>query len=351
MMKLVTPHVSLGGMQLAYVMPNLSPPITTTEQAIRYRAELQALAPEIDFMMTLFLAPALTPDEIRKAHKAGISGVKSYPRGVTTGSEGGVESYEKYYDVFEAMQECDMVLNLHGEVPSSEASGITVLNAEPAFHRHLEELHARFPNLRIVLEHATTKASVDIVNRLGPTVACTITAHHLALVVDDWAGNNLHFCKPVAKTYEDRRALREVIASGNRKFFLGSDSAPHPSLSKLPLLSQDAQVAPNACAAGVYTSPILLPLLAHLFETVEPRIPLERLPDFAGGFGRSFYARPASQSAHSVRLRRVNASSGVSTSGQGRVPVSYDGQSEALGQIRVIPYFASKTLNFAIASS
>ena len=139
-MKLVTPHVKQGGMSLAYVMvtalplllqvphadadgqPNLSPPITTVETAVAYRAQLEAIEPSVQFMMTLFLSPSLTPEEIIKAKQAGIAGVKSYPRGVTTGSESGVESYERYYPVFAEMERQDLVLNLHGEVPSSAST-------------------------------------------------------------------------------------------------------------------------------------------------------------------------------------------------------------------------------------
>ena len=135
---------------------------------------------------------------------------------MTTNSDGGIESYEAYYPVFEAMQEVDMVLNLHGEVPSSSTPGSNtcVLNAEPHFLPHLRKLHAAFPRLRIVLEHATTRAAVECVKELGETVACSITAHHLAMTVDDWAGQSWGYCKPVAKYPDDREALREVVREG-----------------------------------------------------------------------------------------------------------------------------------------
>ncbi|KAF5369934.1 hypothetical protein D9758_001298 [Tetrapyrgos nigripes] len=116
--ELVAPHVRKGGISTAYVMPNLKPPITTTDQALAYKAQLEAIDPNVKYLMTLYLSPELTPEEIRKAKQAGIAGVKSYPRGVTTNSDGGIESYEMYYPVFKAMEEEDMVLNLHGEVPS-----------------------------------------------------------------------------------------------------------------------------------------------------------------------------------------------------------------------------------------
>lgn len=140
--------------------------------------------------------------------------MKSYPRGVTTNSDGGTESYEAYYPIFEAMQEEDMVLNLHGEIPSNASTNTHVLNAEPRFLPHLKSLHVKFPRLRIVLEHATTRAAVETVCSLGDTVACTITAHHLALTVDDWAGQSWNYCKPVAKYPDDREALREIVRQG-----------------------------------------------------------------------------------------------------------------------------------------
>ncbi|PSR73090.1 hypothetical protein PHLCEN_2v11037 [Hermanssonia centrifuga] len=236
--------------------------------------------------MTLYLSPELTPDEIRKASSAGIAGVKSYPRGVTTNSEGGIESYETYYPVFAAMEEVDMVLNLHGEIPSDASTNICVLNAEPSFLPHLRKIHAQFPRLRIVLEHATTRAAVECVKSLGDTVACTITAHHLELTVDDWAGQAWHFCKPVAKYPDDRQALRDIIKEGHPRFFLGSDSAPHPPHKK-------SNASPtHACAAGVYTSPILLPLVAHLLESFGA---LDKLEGFVSTNGRAFYKKPVRQ--------------------------------------------------------
>ncbi|KAF8631171.1 hypothetical protein AX15_002510 [Amanita polypyramis BW_CC] len=293
--ELIVPHVRKGGFHLAYVMPNLKPPITTTDQALKYKAELERIDPSTEYLMTLYLSPELTPEEIKKARAAGIAGVKSYPRGVTTNSDGGIESYEAYYPVFEAMQEAGMVLNLHGEIPSDATTNTCVLNAESHFLPHLFKIHAAFPRLRIVLEHATTRAAVEAVKSCGPTVACTITAHHLALTVDDWAGQSFHFCKPVAKYPDDRQALREVIREGHPRFFLGSDSAPHPPKKK-------STAAPaQACAAGVYTSPILLPLVAHLLGSFGAS---HRLEGFVSTFGRAFYHRPAT-AGKIVKLRKV----------------------------------------------
>ena len=289
-----------------------------------------------------------------------------------------------------------MVLNLHGEVPSSAATNTCVLNAEPAFLPHLRALHARFPRLRIVLEHATTRAAVECVKSLGDTVACTITAHHLALTVDDWAGQAWHFCKPVAKYPDDRAALQAVVREGSSlfqpvhpptlpsraraglqwppaltcsaspppgahslphlhphpprtslhsrppisfrvraghpRFFLGSDSAPHPYRSK-------AGATPaEGCAAGVYTSPILLPLVAHLLESFGA---LPRLEGFASAHGRAFYGRPAAgdgdATARRVTLRRAAADSVVGIEGYGA------------GETHVVPFWAGKHIGWEIA--
>ncbi|KAJ3550185.1 hypothetical protein NMY22_g606 [Coprinellus aureogranulatus] len=297
--ELIVPHVRKGGFDLVYVMPNLRPPITSTEQALKYKAELERIDPDVEYLMTLYLSPELTPEEIRKASAAGIAGVKSYPRGVTTNSDGGIESYETYYPIFAAMEEVGMVLNLHGEVPSDPEANVHVLNAEVQFLPHLFKIHQAFPKLRIVLEHATTRAAIEAVKKCGPTVGCTITAHHLALIVDDWAGQSWNFCKPVAKYPDDRLALREVIKEGHPRFFLGSDSAPHPPEAK-------SRSSPNhPCAAGVYTSPILLPLVAHLLESFGA---LDKLEGFVSSNGRAFYQRPFSSQKTGrelVTLRKV----------------------------------------------
>ncbi|KAJ7047633.1 hypothetical protein C8F04DRAFT_1247263 [Mycena alexandri] len=327
--KLVTPHVRKGGFTLAYVMPNLKPPITTTAQALAYKAELEAIDPTVEYLMTLYLSPDLTPEEIVKAKNAGIAGVKSYPRGVTTNSDGGIESYEMYYPVFEAMQRVDMVLNLHGEVPSDAATNIHVLNAEPQFLPHLHSLHKAFPRLRIVLEHATTRAAIDAVKECGPNVACTITAHHLALTVDDWAGQSFNFCKPVAKFPDDRAALRQVIKEGHPRFFLGSDSAPHL------LHSKSTSTPTQGCAAGIYTSPILLPLVAHLLESFDA---LDKLQGFASTFGRSFYHRDLNaEQTHKVVLQKISAH-------------VVEGKYGA-GEESVVPFWAGKELGWKIVAS
>lgn len=317
MMRNVVPLVHQGGVGRCVVMPNTTPPIATTAAALSYRDELRELAPDIDFMMTLYLQPELTPQEISTAAAAGIFGVKCYPRGVTTNSESGVEDLQAYNETFAAMEAAGIALLIHGEVPSSDELDICVLNAEERFLPELEKLHARFPKLRIVLEHATTAAAIECVKKLGNTVAATITAHHLDLTIDDWAGKNHNFCKPVAKYPHDRDALRQVVGEGHPKFFLGSDSAPHP---------RSAKEAACGCA-GVFTTPLLLPYLADCFDRLGC---LDKLADFTSTFGHNFHNLPAPNKT--ITLQKQNQI----------VPESYSS---------VVPYRTGETLNWSIQTA
>jgi len=271
------------------------PPITTVEHALAYKAAI-ARHTDVTCLMSLYLHPSITPDTIRQAKRAGIYGVKSYPAGVTTNSASGVVDYEQFHPVFRAMEQEDMVLNLHGEAPP--AQDITVLNAEEAFLPTLLELHRRFPRLRIVLEHCTTAAAVEAVRKCGPNVVGTITAHHLYLIVDDWAGDPINFCKPVAKLPSDRIALLEAATSGDPKFFLGTDSAPHPLRAKKGGLGQHEA---GKCAAGVFTQPYATQLVLQAFEDAvtkgivgKDQLSKTVLQGFLGDFGRAFYQVQAS---------------------------------------------------------
>ncbi|KAG1753829.1 dihydroorotase [Suillus paluster] len=329
LMRLVTPHVQKGGFYLAYVMPNLVPPITTTEMAMEYQKNLRESSgsSKVEFLMTLYLSDALDPNDVKNWKAAGIVGVKSYPRGVTTNSDQGIESYDKYDQLFREMEVHGIVLNLHGEIPSDHSKNTCVLNAEERFLPVLANLANTYPKLRIVLEHATTEAAVKAVIACGDNVACTITAHHLALTIDDLAGQSFHFCKPVAKFPNDRLALQEVVKSGNKKFFLGSDSAPHPILSK------STATPTSGCAAGIYTSPILLPLVAHLLDSFGA---IDRLADFTSNFGRAFYQIPAGGYSPKVVLQKVQ---GVS------VQAEYSSEGKT-----VVPFWASRQIDWQIVN-
>jgi dihydroorotase len=256
--------------------------------ALDYKKRLQAIDPSINYLMTLYLHESMieNPDMLRDAKEAGIAGVKSYPAGVTTNSSSGVLSYEPFYPVFEVMQEVGLVLNLHGEVPSDKKE-VTVLNAEPRFLPTFLDLHKRFPRLRIVLEHTTTAEAVEAVTSCGDTVVGTITAHHLSLLVDNWAGDVFCFCKPVAKTPADRRALLNAVVHGNGKFFMGTDSAPHDI---------SAKKGKGAAAAGVFTQPYACQyILTALEEAVErgdikdEDITEDVIRGFLSEWGRKFY--------------------------------------------------------------
>lgn len=275
MKELITPYVHRGGVSVCFVMPNLVPPITTVARAVQYGSTLKELDPQTKFLMSLYLSPSITPEVIRDAKAHGIAGVKVYPAGVTTNSDSGVTSYERYFPVFAEMEKLDLVLNLHGEC--AHGDGINVLNAEERFLPTLHMLHAKFPNLRIVLEHCTSKRAIEAVMQCGPTVVATITAHHLYLTVDSWGGNSLHFCKPVAKMPEDKAALIEAATSGNPKFFFGSDSAPHPIESKL---------REGGAAAGVFTQSHAIAYVAQVFEQAGH---LDRLKGFVTDHGKQFY--------------------------------------------------------------
>ncbi len=311
----VVPQVRAGGAGRVLAMPNLKPPLATAAAAAAYRDEIRRIDPALEVLATVYLTPALDAAEVRRCAERKIAAVKSYPKGATTNSEAGVESYEPWYPAFAAMQDDGIVLSLHGEVPPGQG-GACVLDAEERFLGELERLHRAFPRLRIVLEHVTSAAAVACVQRLGDTVAATITAHHLELTVDDWAGKNHNFCKPVAKYPSDRAALRAVVAAAHPRFFLGSDSAPHPRHDK-----------ETACAcAGVFTQPLLLPYLATTFDRLGM---LDRLEAFACRFGAAFYRLPP-MSQRITLVRRPQT-----------VPASYGD---------VVPFRAGETLDWSIAA-
>jgi dihydroorotase len=314
MLQQVVPLTVAGGVGRCLVMPNTNPPVTTRDGLRAYRQALDACGTNLDFLMSLYLHPSLDPAVLHAAKEEGAVAVKYYPQGVTTNAQWGVADLQQYNALFAAMEQAGLLLLLHGEVPSRVEDDICVLNAESRFLPELERLHRQFPGLRIVLEHVTTREAVDCVKELGETVGATITAHHLALTVDDWAGKNHNFCKPVAKYPHDRAALRAIVASGHPRFFLGSDSAPHPRTAK-----------ESACGcAGVFTAPLLLPYLADTFESMGC---LGRLQDFCCSFGHAFYGIPAPVGR--VELERVEQ----------RVPSEFAG---------IVPFRAGEILNWRI---
>ncbi len=280
----------------AIVMPNLRPPITSAAMAAAYRARiLDALPAGSDFqpLMTLYLTDTLAPDEIRRAQAAGVVAVKLYPAGATTNSDAGVTDLRKTYRTLEAMQRERMPLLVHGEVTDAD---IDIFDREAAFiEKVLEPLRRDVPGLRIVFEHITTKEAAQYVADAPDdgTLGATITAHHLLYNRNAlFAAGGLRphwYCLPVLKGEEHRRALLAVATSGDAKFFLGTDSAPHASH-----LKEHA----SACA-GCYTALAALELYATAFDAAGA---LDQLERFAAFSGADFYGLPRNRTT--VTLRR-----------------------------------------------
>jgi len=274
MLKIVAP-LSSKSFSGALIMPNTLPPITTKEQVLAYKQDILNAIGSDNFtpLMTLFFKNDYTY-EFLKDIKDEITSIKLYPDGATTNSDGGVASFdiESLRETLEAMSELEIPLNIHGETTGF------VMDREAEFIPIYEQLAKAFPKLKIIMEHITTKDAVEALDR-HPNLYATITLHHLYITLDDVAGGMLHphlFCKPIAKRPEDREALLKVALNAHPKVMFGSDSAPHPKNKK---------EAPG-CAAGVFTAPIALPLLAELFEKHNK---LENLQKFISDNARSIY--------------------------------------------------------------
>ncbi len=274
MLKIVAPLSSrdfAGGV----IMPNLIPPVTTIEDVKAYKKRIKEAIGDDDFepFMTLFFKSDYDYDFLKEA-KNYIKSIKLYPAGITTNSEGGVSSIdvEELRETLEAMSELNIPLCIHGE------SNGFVMDREKEFVPVYESLAKAFPNLKIIMEHITTKDSVEALKKYENLYA-TITLHHLFITLDDVAGGLLKphlFCKPIAKRPEDRKALLEIALSGDKKVMFGSDSAPHP---------KSAKEAPG-CAAGVFSAPIILPKLVELFDSYDK---LDNLQAFVSDNAREIY--------------------------------------------------------------
>ena len=277
MAKEVLKQTKLGGVGRVMAMPNLGSPLTTADKASNYIDFVNSQDHGLDILFSLYLGHDTTPDEIDKAKLLGIKNIKMYPAGVTTNSNFGVNNIKTFYPVLEVMQQNNFIFNIHGEVPSNFGRNICIMNAEAKFLPIISEIQKNFPKLKLVLEHVTSLEAVEYVkNDTSENLATTITAHHLDLTVDDWAGKIHNYCKPVAKYPVDCKALQDAVKSGNPKFFLGSDSAPHTKETK-----------ETACGcAGVYTAPYLASYLADTFERLDC---LDKLQNFTSKFGADYY--------------------------------------------------------------
>ncbi|MFZ5502680.1 MAG: dihydroorotase [Pseudomonadota bacterium] len=278
----------------AIIMPNLRPPVTTTEQATAYRARILAALPQgmkFEPLMTLYLTDNTPADEIKKAKASGVvHAVKLYPAGATTNSDAGVTDIRKAYPALEEMQRCGMPLLVHGEVTDAD---IDIFDREAVFiDCVLQPLLKDLPNLRVVFEHITTQDAAQFVAEAPDNIAATLTAHHLlynrnAMLV---GGIRPHYyCLPVLKRETHREALLKAATGGSKKFFLGTDSAPHAQHTK-----------ENACGcAGCYTAHAAMELYAEAFEQLGA---LDKLEGFASFYGADFYGLP--RNTDTITLRK-----------------------------------------------
>jgi dihydroorotase len=295
-------------------MPNLVPPVSSKEEVVAYKARIMQAIGDEKFTpyMTLFFKPSYDKTFLTSV-KDEITALKLYPAGITTNSEGGVSGFdvEELRPTLEAMAELNIPLCGHGET-----NGF-VMDREAEFVSIYEKLATSFPKLKIIMEHITTKASVEALDRFENLYA-TITIHHLLITLDDVAGGMLQphlFCKPIAKRPEDRAALQKVALEAHPKVMFGSDSAPHPKHAKESC----------GCAAGVFTAPIALQLLTEFFENNSAS--LENLQAFVSGNAQNIYE--VTPLAKTVTLEKKPF----------KVPSNYNG---------VVPMYADEEIAYSI---
>jgi dihydroorotase len=291
-LRTVVPHTAVQ-FGRAIIMPNLRPPVTTTAQALAYRARIQAAVPpgvHFEPLMTLYLTDNLSADEIKRARDAGIVAVKLYPAGATTNSDAGVTDLRQTYKTLEAMQRAGLLLLVHGEVTAPE---IDLFDREAVFiDTQLIPLRRDFPELKIVFEHITTAEAVQYVQEADCFTAATLTAHHLLYNRNAIFTGGIrphYYCLPVLKREVHRQALLQAATGGSSKFFLGTDSAPHP-----------AHLKENASGcAGCYTAHAAMEMYAEAFDSVGA---LDKLEAFASFHGADFYGLP--RNAGTITLKR-----------------------------------------------
>ena len=307
----------------AVVMPNLVPPVTTVEMALAYRQRILAALPDgLSFqpLMALYLTAETTVEEIKAAaENPHVIGFKLYPSGATTNSAAGVKSVEALAPVLEAMQHEQVPLLVHGEVTDHD---IDIFDREKVFiDRHLVPITTRFPQLKLVLEHITTGDAVDFVMAANDNVAATMTPQHLLMNRNDLLVGGVrphNYCLPILKRREHQQRLQQAALSGNAKFFLGTDSAPHVQANK-----------ETACGcAGCYSAPAALELYAEFFSQHDA---LDKLENFASVFGAAFYGFERNQ--EKVTLVRD----------EWQLPATLDTADGA-----IVPYYAGEKLQWQI---
>ena len=332
LLKRVVPHTAKV-FGRALVMPNLTPPVLTADDAALYEERIsealfgdrQGLGAEAAYtsLMTIKLTGETTPEIIRRAKATGVVAAKLYPAGVTTNSSDGVSDFHSIQlnRVFEAMEDCGMVLCVHAETP-----GVPSLDREQDFvTKYVRFWTQSHPRLKIVIEHATTRYAIDVA-RTTNNVACSLTVHHMLLTLDDVIGDKLNphcFCKPVAKTEDDRQAIIEAAIGGDPSFFFGSDSAPHIAAHKHT----------DHASAGCFTAPVAMELLAQIFDE---RGAINMLETFVSENGANFYGLPLNTGE--ITLTRQDP---WQLSAIGQKPGSHPGN-------RLVPFWSEKTLHWKV---
>ncbi|MDB4096694.1 dihydroorotase [Methylophilaceae bacterium] len=292
MLRVVSQH-SASQFGRAIIMPNLKTPVINTELAHIYYDEIKKHTKTLQFepLMTIYFNEGLTLEELKKIKASSkIIGIKLYPKGATTNSNDGIDSFESGYKIFEMMEELDIPLLIHGEVNDKN---VDIFDRERIFiEKHLSRAHKEFPNLKIVLEHISTKDSTEFVKDSSNKVAATITPQHLLYNRNELFLGGLRphaFCLPVLKREEHRVAVLNAAISGNPKFFLGTDSAPHKRAEK-----------ESSCGcAGIYSALNAMEIYAEIFDQNNA---IEKLENFCSKFGADFYK--LNQSTEKLKLTR-----------------------------------------------
>lgn len=312
--------------QRAIVMPNLVPPVVNAEMAMAYKNRIEAARPEgssFEPLMTLFLTNTTTPQDIVDAKIAGVTACKLYPAGATTNSDAAVKGIKALYPVFQAMQEEGLLLLIHGEVTEHH---IDIFDREKAFiDTHLSHIVDAFPNLKVVFEHITTADAAEFVSGASNNVGATITPQHLLLNRNDLLVGGVrphNYCLPVLKRNTHQKALQDVVASGNPKFFLGTDSAPHAKHKK-----------ENACGcAGCYSAWSAIELYAEIFEQLGV---IDKLEGFASLYGADFYGLPRN----------------TTTTTLVKAPWQVPDQVTLADGTDMVPFYAGQTLQWKLESA
>lgn len=309
----------------AVIMPNLKPPVSTFIGMKEYKKRiLEALPLDAEFepLMTIYLTDSFNAASVAGAKEEGVFAIKLYPAGATTNSQEGLSKIENGYSVFEAMEKAGIPLLIHGEVTDPD---VDFFDRERIFlERHFLPLVKRFPALKIVLEHLSTKDSVDLVSELPNNVGATITPHHMVLTRNDLFSGGMNpylFCLPVVKTAEDRHAIIDAAISGNPKFFAGTDSAPHPVRAKISAHA----------AGGIYNSPVAVEIWTAIFEKYNA---LDKLETFLSKNGAKFHGLPENSQKLILEKRGRKV--------EDILPLGSEG---------AIPFFAGETLAWAVQKS